>query len=132
MREIIQPGAIVDGYLVGECIHEGGTGAIFRAVAPRHKEPGFPIVLKAPFLGRGEPSVGIDSFEMEQTILPTLEGPHVPRFVAAGDVTTTPYLVMEWVEGAAAAGRGRPHRGGAGRRRPQRAPAGSRPPRHQA
>ncbi len=100
MREIIQPGAIVDGYLVGECIHEGGTGAIFRAVAPRHKEPGFPIVLKAPFLGRGEPSVGIDSFEMEQTILPTLEGPHVPRFVAAGDVTTTPYLVMEWVEGA--------------------------------
>ena len=34
-------------------------------------------------------------------ILPTLSGPHVPRFVAAGDIRATPYIVMEWIEGRA-------------------------------
>ncbi len=32
-------------------------------------------------------------------ILPTLKGPHVPAFVAAGDLAGTPYLVTEWIEG---------------------------------
>jgi serine/threonine protein kinase len=36
---------------------------------------------------------------MEQVILATLSGAHVPRFVAAGDVNTAPYIVMEWIGG---------------------------------
>jgi nucleotide-binding universal stress UspA family protein len=28
-----------------------------------------------------------------------LTGPHVPRFVAAGDLARTPYLVTEWIDG---------------------------------
>ena len=36
---------------------------------------------------------------MEQMILPTLHGRHVPRFVATGDVTATPYIVMERIDG---------------------------------
>jgi nucleotide-binding universal stress UspA family protein len=62
-------------------------------------DPGFPIVLKAPFLGRGESAIGIIGLEMEQTILAKLSGPHVPRFVAAGDVRASPYVVMEWIDG---------------------------------
>ena len=55
--------------------------------------------MKVPALGPGEPTIGIDSFEIEQMILPTLTGPSVPRFVAAGDLTATPYIVMEWIDG---------------------------------
>ena len=36
---------------------------------------------------------------MEQTILPLLAGRCVPRFVALGDLNTTPYIVMERIEG---------------------------------
>jgi len=99
MRERLQPGAVIDGFRVGECLHKGGTGYIYRVTAPPEKEPGFPLVMKAPALGPGEPTIGIDSFEIEQMILPTLTGASVPRFVAAGDLTATPYIVMERIDG---------------------------------
>lgn len=98
MQERIQPGTLIDGYRVGECIHRGGTGAIFAVDGPADG-PAFPLVMKVPRLGPGEATIGIESFEMEQMILPTLSGPHVPRFVAAADVTATPYIVMERVAG---------------------------------
>lgn len=99
MRERLHPGAIIDGYRVGECIHKGGTGYIYRVTPAPGNVPGFPIVMKAPALGPGEPTLGVDSFEIEQMILPTLTGRSVPRFVASGDLTATPYIVMEWIEG---------------------------------
>jgi len=99
MREQLHPGGVIDGYLLGDCVHKGGTGVIYRATAPALQDPGFPIVLKAPFLGRGESAIGIIGLEMEQLILATLNGPHVPRFVAAGDVRASPYVVMERVDG---------------------------------
>jgi nucleotide-binding universal stress UspA family protein len=46
-----------------------------------------------------EPSENLISFETEALILPALSGPHVPRFLAAGDLSKTPYLITEWVEG---------------------------------
>ena len=39
------------------------------------------------------------SFEVEHQIMQVLTGPHVPRFVAAGDLENIPYLVMEYVQG---------------------------------
>ena len=99
----VRPGAIVDGYRVGECIHNGGTGAIYRVLRPEGTDPGFPLVMKVPRIGRGESTLGIESFEVEQMILPKLQGPHVPRVVATGDVTTTPYIVMERIEGTSLA-----------------------------
>ena len=99
MHELLHPDAIIDGFRIGECIHEGGTGAIYRTAAATGADPGFPIVLKAPFLGRGESTVGIISLEMEQLVLARLTGPHVPRFVAAGDIRAAPYIVMEWIDG---------------------------------
>lgn len=95
----LEPGAVVDGFAVGECIHHGGTGFIYRALPPPGRDPGFAVVMKVPPIGAGQPTLGIVSFEMELMILPVLTGPYVPRFVAAGDLTTTPYVAMEWIEG---------------------------------
>jgi eukaryotic-like serine/threonine-protein kinase len=103
VRSQVTPGAVIDGYVVGECMHQGGTGLIYRVEAPAAADPGFPLVMKVPRLGRGEATIGIESFETEQTILPTLSGPHVPRYVAGGAVTSTPYIIMEWIEGRALA-----------------------------
>jgi serine/threonine protein kinase len=99
MAERVHPGAIIDGISVGALIHKGGTGSIFRATAPPERDPGYPLAIKAPRIGRGESSINIASFEIEQTILPTLTGPHVPKFVTTGDLAATPYIVMEWIEG---------------------------------
>ena len=66
---------------------------------PAGRDPGFPVVLKAPAIGRAQPALAIVSFEMEQMILPVLSGPHVPRFVAVGDLSATPYVAMEWIDG---------------------------------
>jgi serine/threonine protein kinase len=103
VRDQVKPGAVIDGYRVGECIHQGGTGLIYRVEAPAGADPGFPLVMKVPRLGRGESTIGIEGFETEQTILPALSGPQVPRFVATGDVTATPYIIMEWIDGRALA-----------------------------
>src|SRR5450631_792094 len=101
MRQRVQTGAIIDGYRIGECMHSGGTGYIFRVTAPPGKDPGFPLVMKVPGVGRAQPTIGIESFEMEQMILPTLTGRFVPRFVASGSITETPYIVMERIDGDA-------------------------------
>jgi len=103
MADRVQPGMVVDGFRVGACLHRGGNGAIYQVDAPAAADPGFPLVMKVPRLGRGEATLGIESFEMEQMILPTLRGDHAPRFVATGDLTATPYIVMERIDGVALA-----------------------------
>ena len=102
-RNPVQPGALIDGYRVGECIHRGGNGAVYLTEAAAGDDPGFPLVMKVPRLGRGEPTLGIESFEIEQMILPALGGRHLPRFVATGDMTRTPYIVMERIDGVSLA-----------------------------
>ena len=99
MHPRLQPGTVIDGLRVGESIHEGGTGYLYSVTPDGDRGPGFPMVLKTPGIGPGEPTIGIESFEIEQMILPTLTGPHVPRFVCAGDLTHIPYLAMERIEG---------------------------------
>jgi nucleotide-binding universal stress UspA family protein len=92
-----EPGEVVDGFLVGERVHAGGMGVIHRVTREDLERP---ALMKLPRLGHGEPASSVISFEVEQMILAALQGPHVPRFVAAGDVTLQPYLVMEEIAGA--------------------------------
>ena len=96
MGDLPEPGELIDGFLVGERIHSGGMGVLHRVSRP---DLTFPVVMKIPRLGPGEPASSIISFEVEQNVLAALAGPHVPRFVAAGDLTVRPYLVMEEVKG---------------------------------
>jgi nucleotide-binding universal stress UspA family protein len=94
--ELPVPGAVIDGFRVEERIHSGGMGVIYRVSGP---DTGFPMIMKIPRLGPGEPGEAVVTFEVERMVLQALRGPHVPRFVAAGDLADQPYLVMEWVEG---------------------------------
>ena len=57
------------------------------------------MAMKVPRMASGDGAENIVSFEVECNILQALSGPHVPRFVAAGDLQRVPYLVMEYVQG---------------------------------
>ncbi len=96
MGALLDPGTEIDGFRIGERIHAGGMAVIYRVTG---RDVGFPMIMKVPRLGYGEPAESVVSFEVEQLVLPALKGPHVPRFVAAGDLAQQPYLVMELVEG---------------------------------
>ena len=100
MNPNLQTGDVVDGFTLGERLHGGGMGIIFRATPPPGRaDLGFPLIIKVPRLGPGEPSETVVTYEVESTVHAVLTGPHVPRFVAAGDLAAQPYLVMEFVEG---------------------------------
>jgi len=90
------PGATVDGFRIVEILHTGGFGVVCRVTGP---EGGPPLVMKVPRIGPGEPGVTIVAHEAERAVLASLQGPHVPRLVAAGDLTRLPHLVMEEVRG---------------------------------
>jgi nucleotide-binding universal stress UspA family protein len=94
----LAPGTEIDGFRLGERLHAGGMALIY-AVEGGPSAPAFPAIMKVPRLGPGEPVESVLSFEVEQMVLGALTGPHVPRFVAAGDLARQPYLVMERVAG---------------------------------
>ncbi len=92
----LEPGQSVDGFLVRERVHEGATGRLF---AVTRSDMAFPMLMKVPRMGAADSAELMLAFETEAMILPRLKGPHVPRFVAAGDVATIPYLVTERIAG---------------------------------
>jgi nucleotide-binding universal stress UspA family protein len=108
-------GQIIDGFRLDAPLDTGGMASFWRvsrvdaADAPSDAgktggahaagaDPAFPMVMKVPLLRHGEDPITIVGFEVEQMILARLAGPHVPRFVAAGDFDM-PYIVMELVSG---------------------------------
>ncbi len=98
--KLLAPGTAVDGFVVHECLHAGGMAHIYRvSCADPAQDPGFPIVMKVPRMTAGDGAENIVGFEVELQILPALQGPHAPHFVAAGDLARLPYLAMEYVEG---------------------------------
>jgi nucleotide-binding universal stress UspA family protein len=98
MPGIPEVGAELDGFRILERLHAGGMGVLFRVAAP--EDPGFPLLMKIPRLGYGEPAEAVVSYEVEAMVMAALKGPHVPRFLAAGDLAVQPYIVMELVEGS--------------------------------
>jgi len=96
----LEPGHCIDGFVIGECIHTGGMARIYRVhCADPSEQPDFPIIMKVPRLSADDGAENLLGFEVEKQILSVVHGPHAPRFVAAGDVSTLPYLVMEYIEG---------------------------------
>ena len=104
--KLLEPGALLDGFEIEECIHSGGMAHIYRVhyasssddTGPA-RDPGFTMAMKVPRMTAGDGAENIVSFEVEHQLLQVLTGPHVPRFVAAGDLENVPYLVMEYLEG---------------------------------
>lgn len=98
--KLLEPGTEIDGFRVVDCIHAGGMAHIYAVeYAQPDRSPGFPMAMKIPRMTAGDGAENIVSFEVELQILPVLSGPHVPRFVAAGDLVRLPYLVMEYIPG---------------------------------
>jgi nucleotide-binding universal stress UspA family protein len=98
--KLLEPETEIDGFVIGDCVHAGGMAHIYRVhYAYGAPNPGFPMVMKVPRMTAGDGAENIVSFEVEHQILQLLSGPHVPRFVAAGDLERLPYLVMEYVPG---------------------------------
>ncbi len=92
----IEPGDVLDGFVMEALIHRGGMARLWSVTKTGIE---MPLLMKAPLLGEGQDPAAIVSFEMEQMIMPRLSGPHVPRFVAAGDFAVHPYIVMERLPG---------------------------------
>ena len=78
----LTPGLTIDGFELIAPLHEGGMATLWRVAHPDHA---FPLLMKLARVGYGEAATQIVGFEVERMILPMLRGPHVPRFVAAGD-----------------------------------------------
>lgn len=95
----IEEGTEIDGFTVGECLHAGGMALIHRVGYSGGRAAAFDMVMKVPRMTAGDGAENIVGFEVEHQIMQTLSGPHVPRLVAAGDLSTLPYLVMEHVHG---------------------------------
>lgn len=89
-------GSEVDGFKLLERIYEGGMAVIYRV---SKAGVDLPMVMKLPKLGFGSHPACYVGFEVEQIILERLSGPHVPAFIAKGDMAVQPYLVMELIEG---------------------------------
>ncbi|HSN16153.1 MAG TPA: serine/threonine-protein kinase, partial [Anaeromyxobacteraceae bacterium] len=92
----LEIGATLEGFRIEQQVHSGGMAVLYRVSRPGAE---FPLLMKVPRLGHGEPASSLISFEVEQMVLEALKGPHVPRFVAKGDLARFPFIVMEHVEG---------------------------------
>src|SRR5438067_1883532 len=92
----IQPGAVIDGFTVGECVHNGGMATLWSVSQPGIEAP---LLMKIPRVAEGEDPAAIVSFEMEQMILPRLSGPHVPACFATGAFARQAYVVIERIPG---------------------------------
>jgi serine/threonine protein kinase len=92
-----EPGTEIDGFRLGERLHVGTMAWIYRLLGPGGP---LPLIMKIPRLGAGERTANVVSFEVERMVLGALaQGPHHPTLVAYGDVESTPYLVMEHIDG---------------------------------
>ena len=92
----VQPGAVIDGFTIGECLHSGGMATLWSVTRP---DIAVPLLMKIPRVSEGEDPAAIVSFEMEQMILPRLSGPHVPACYATGDFAHQAYVVIEPIPG---------------------------------
>ncbi|WP_137890922.1 bifunctional serine/threonine-protein kinase/universal stress protein [Ramlibacter sp. 2FC] len=97
--KLLEPGERLDGFVIGECLHAGGMAHIYHVDFEDGRPAPFPMAMKIPRMTAGDGAENILGFEVELQILQALSGPHVPRFVAAGDLMRMPFLVMEYLEG---------------------------------
>jgi protein-serine/threonine kinase len=97
---LLLPGQVIDRFRLEEKLHTGGMAHIWRVSEVNHAgDSRLPLIMKVPRIKGGEDPATIVGFEVEQMIMPMLAGPHVPKFIAKGDFTRQPYIVMERIEG---------------------------------
>src|SRR5262245_53253344 len=90
------PTQAVGNYDLLEKIAEGGMGAIYRG---RHRETGQVVAVKIMPAHMASNPVLLKRFEQEFRAASRLDHPNIVRALDYGDNGSTPYLVMELVEG---------------------------------
>ncbi len=95
-RPGLYTGSVVDGFLIVDLKNRGGMASLWNVTHPDYN---FPLLMKVPHLHEGEDPAAIVSFEMDQMIWPRLKGVHVPRYIASGDFSAQPFIVMEMIPG---------------------------------
>ena len=95
-RPDLHKGSVIDGFQIGDLKNRGGMASLWTVTHPDYHVP---MLMKVPHLHEGEDPAAIVSFEMEQMIWPRLKGIHVPRYIASGDFSAQPYIVMEMIPG---------------------------------
>jgi serine/threonine protein kinase len=86
----------IGNYELLEKIAEGGMGAIFKA---RHRETGQTVAIKIMPQHTASNQVLLKRFEQEFRAASRLNHPNIIRALDYGDNGSTPYLVMEFVDG---------------------------------
>src|SRR5712691_11201662 len=86
----------VGNYDLLEKIAEGGMGAIYRG---RHRQTGQIVAIKIMPAHMASNPVLLKRFEQEFRAASKLDHPNVVRALDYGDAGSSPYLVMEFVEG---------------------------------
>ena len=94
----LEEGQIIDRFRLEKRVHQGGMAALW-SVTDLDNQQDIPLLMKVPRIKGGEDPATIVGFEVEQMLMPRLTGPHVPHFVAKGDFTRQPYIVMERIQG---------------------------------
>ncbi|HEY6221988.1 MAG TPA: serine/threonine-protein kinase, partial [Candidatus Eisenbacteria bacterium] len=92
----LEPGIVIDGFTLEEKIHQGNMSTLWRVL---DRDGRASRVMKIPMLRDFDDPAAIVGFEVEQMILPTLSGVHVPRYIASGDFSVQPYIAMELIQG---------------------------------
>ena len=96
----LAPGMVIDRFELQQKLHLGGMAHLWQVIEVNHQgDSRLPLIMKLPRIKRGEDPATIVGFEVEQMILPMLRGRHVPAFIAKGDFTRLPFIVMERIEG---------------------------------
>jgi nucleotide-binding universal stress UspA family protein len=108
----LEAGMQVGRWRLLEELHRGGMATIWSVepapvpgapdasagpVEPVEVHTATPAIMKVPILH--EDPTAIVGFEVEQMILPRLAGPHVPRVLDMGGFDTSPFIVLERIEG---------------------------------
>ncbi len=86
----------IGNYDMIEKVAEGGMGAVYRA---RHRQTGQVVAIKIMPAHMAANAVLLKRFEQEFRAASRLDHPNIVRALDYGDTGTTPYLVMEFVDG---------------------------------
>jgi nucleotide-binding universal stress UspA family protein len=92
----LRAGTVIEGFTLDGKLHQGGMSTLWKV---SRADIELPLLMKIPRAAYGDGPAAIVGFEVEQMILPTLTGIHVPRVVAKGDHEGLPYIVMEHISG---------------------------------
>ncbi len=99
----LEEGLVIDDFVLGPRLYAGAMARVHEVTWAPGREPAawtrFPMVMKIPRMTRHDGAENLVGYEVEMQIMPALQGRHVPRFVAAGDLSELPYLVMERIMG---------------------------------